>query len=400
MKTRSAHTRPRSERVQRLARAACLAAVLFAAPVAAQGPLEEFARLIPADVTGRIVLTDVEASAAEADALTSEFDWRNRSAMIYTPLTLIDGFDHFAAYEAMVPDGLAPLLGVRMDLFRRMASWQAGSDAPVIIEFRGAPQDDIRAVLDKRGFQRQARFGTDTWAAGEDLTPDPARAFADPFAQQPGYPARFAFSDERLVFARSWAGLETLLSGPAGLDTVPDAAALLRAGYGVTGRGRLLEAIVLGPQINRRQAVSGFIGDGPGAAAKIAEILRDPGFRTPPMPAFSRHALLVWQDGQRMSGAIALAYPDRQTAEKALAGFRPLTDTILSLFAKAPFTGLFPYEWWSDVIETEHGVVALIGFEEDRTGEPLVPMFFITNPYDRLRDMMLTGDLALLLAGE
>ena len=101
-----------------------------------------------------------------------------------------------------------------------------------------------------------------------------------------------------------------------------------------------------------------------------------------------------------MSGAIALAYSDRQIAEKALADFRLLTDTILSLFAKQPFTGLFPYAWWSEVIETEQGVVAVIGFEEDRTGEPLVPMFFITNPYDRLRDMMLTGDLGPLLAGE
>ena len=397
---RSAPIRPKADVMRGLVRAACTAGVLSTAPAIAQGPLEEFARLVPADVTGRIVLTDVEASATEADALTSDFDWRNRTAMIFTPLTMIDGFDHFAAYEAMVENGLTPLLGVRMDAFRRMASWQAGDDAPVVLEFKNTPQDDIRATLDLRGFQRQDRFGTDTWAVGEDLKADPTRAFSDPFAQQPGYPARFAFKGDRLVFARSWAGLETLLSGPAGLDTVPDVAALLRAGYAIEGRGRLLEAIVLGPQISRKDAVTGFVGDGPGSAAKVAEILRDAGFRTPPLPAFTRHALLAWQDGQRMSGAIALAYSDRQIAEKALADFRLLTDTILSLFAKQPFTGLFPYAWWSEVIETEQGVVAVIGFEEDRTGEPLVPMFFITNPYDRLRDMMLTGDLGLLLAGE
>lgn len=376
---------------------ALLLACALVTPALADGPLERLAIRVPVGAEGMVVLTDVAASLAETAPLSRTFPGIDKRLMAFAPLTLIGGFDISSVYPRLAKEGLRPMLGIALDQIGQIASWQAGLDKPVILAGLGAHREAVATVLHRRGFSRTDRAGMDVWSTGEDLTPDAARSEGGPFVQVPGHAARIALDGDHLLFARSWAGLDTVLAGGPGLDSNRDIAAILRAGYAMNGRGRFLETILLGPQITREAAVRAFIGTGPGADAKVAAILAHPGYRVNPFPPFQRHAILLWQDGRRISGALALPYADRGTAVEATMAFGPLGMGRTSLFANAPFGQLFPYVRWTSIVETGDRAVALIGFEETRTGEP-TPMMFVINPYDRLRDMLMTGDLALLVA--
>lgn len=378
-------------------RALIFTVLLLAAPAAAQEPLQKLAARVPAGTEGMIVLNDVSASAAEIAPLTDGMSEPDRRMMPFTTLTLIGGFDVSSAFMNLVKDGLASKLGFRLDEIGQIASWNDGQDRPVVVTRVAARQDAIAEALVAQGYARTDRNGTPVWSIQDDFALDQARSAIDPFAQFQGHSGRIAFDRGHLLFARSWAGIDALLTGGAGLDSDKDAAAILAAGYGVAGRGRLLEAILLGSQGTRADAVRHFIGTGPGAAARIDEILKSPGYGVDPFPPFERHGLLMWQDGRRISGALAIAYPDRATAVAGVMAFGPVSMSIESLFAKAPFARLFPYARWTGVIETQDRAVALIGFEQV-VDAPASPMMFIINPYDRLRDMLMTGDLSLLVA--
>jgi hypothetical protein len=377
----------------------CLAAT--PAPAEGPGPLEQLAGRVPAGAEGMVVLTDVAASLAETAPLSKEFDPLNRRMMAYTPLTLIDGFDLSGAFAVVVGGGIKRVMGFEIDEIGQIASWRDGPETPVIIAGLAERSGAVAAALEGRGFARDRRFGSTIWHRQEDFATDPARAGEDPFVQSYGRSARFAFDGEHLLFAQGWPGIGALLAGGPGLGDDADVAAILRAAYLAGEHGQPLEAILLGGQARAYDAVRAFHGSGPGAAAKAAEALAAMAGREA-LPQFTRHGLLLRQNGMRMSGAVAIPYPDRATAETALERIGPLLRCTTSLFAPGEtFDELLPYDRHFGIVETGGRAVLVLAFEDvgGRFGG-ITPMMFGSNPYDRLRDMQFAGDLPMLLGGK
>lgn len=379
-----------------------LLALLTSFPMAALAvdeaprPLEDLAARLPAVDAERVVLSDVAASSAEAAKFDAPLDDVDRRLSVYAPLTLIDGFDLFGSFAA-ARAGLEPVLGFDLDDIAQIASWPHGAEAPVVITGIADKADAVATALSERDFEAEEHSGRTVWWRQDDLSTEPDRAEEDPFAQGPGHAARFGFADGALFFARGWAGFDALMAeGPRLIDE-REVRAILSAGYALEDRGRLVEAILLDGQTSRAEAVRAAVGTEPGSATRVDELMRRAGMRRPPMPGFERHGLLLWQDGLRVTGALVIPYPDRETAREARERFETLLDTVRSVHVAESFGELLPYTRRFTIVEAEERAVLVLGFEEIVPDEPIMPMMLVTNPYDRLRDFQFAGDLAVLL---
>ncbi len=380
--------------------ASALLTVLLPIPSIADGPLERLADRVPLGAPGMVVLTDVAASVTEIAPLAADFSAADRRIMAYLPLTLVGGFEPYQAWKISTEGGLTARLGFEIEEIGQIASWRGGGDAPVVITGLPGRADTIAAALQSRGFAPRMRFGTTVWHRLRDGQTDAAHAEEDPFSQRAGYPGRFVIDDSTLLFARSWTGIRRLASQPLSMRLEPDIAAILRAGYLAKDRGRLLEVILLGPQKPLNTAVSGFYGTGPAAAPKTANAIRRLQTRGDPLPPFRRHGLLLWQNGQQIAGAVAIPYETQADVQAAIGRFPALLDRTLSLYAGGFVGGVLRYQRHFSVLRAGKRWVALLAFEE--TGgkfSGISPMMFVTNPFGRLREMRLSGDLPVLLSG-
>ena len=365
------------------------ALLLAAAPVTAgERPLETLAARVPANASGPIILADPAAARREAGRVIALTDQTDRA---------LAGFFALSATQTLAPtvfgrfpDGGRAALGFSIFDIAALAAFGEPPDAPLIARIPGIDPGRVGAALGRRGFARDSRAGLPVWSIQPDNATDLERRMSDPFAGMLGQPRRFLIDGETLLFARSWKMLDRLLSPGRTLADDPEAAAILAVGYGFDAAGSLIEAMLLpGPVM--RVIDPTMLMQSPGLPVP-------PGFELPGLPPFSRYAILKWQDAGRLTGAIAIAYPDRATAELARDRFSALLGRAVSPMAQQPLDAMLPPTRAFRVVNNGQRAVLLLSFSLDISGDaPLGLGSMQRNPGNRLVALYQRRELELLI---
>lgn len=371
-----------------------VAAVLAASPAWAEGPLQEIARHVPIDAGGEVYLVDLAASTRELGGMEIA-DTRAATLIPWTPLLTPPGFD--GQFLIRGKDGFAGALGFSINDIGQMAGWRAHPETPVIIRSPALTgrAEAIAAALTARGFETSDRGGETVWHRLDDGAVDPKRKLEEPFAGTVAQAERFVLRDDTLFFARTWDGLDRLMSGGPSLMDDADAAAILAAAYSA-GRGSVLDVLVHGPQADRVADLARTL-DGKEGAEQTIRAYREAG---PGLPPYARHGLVLWQNGTTTTGAVLIPYADAATARTAEERFTHLLDTLISPAAGRPFRDLLPWERDFDVVETGDRAVLVLAFHyQADVANGVKIMTFMRNPRRRLYDMFVRRELDLMIGG-
>ncbi|MEM0990463.1 MAG: hypothetical protein AAGK00_16460 [Pseudomonadota bacterium] len=370
----------------------------------ADHPLIDLARKIPANANGTIVLNDVAASRRQLSAVyATDADMPDARLMAFTPLHLPDGFDEmFLPYAADLE--LERRLGFSPLEIDQIGGWGRAPNVAVIIrgDVIAKSATTIPSALQAWGHrQRVFQDGLVYWRLSDDELDRDMRNLG-PFTGGEGYPTRFLVGGEWLLTARTWPALSLTADSGRGLTGDSAARALLEAAVTADVQGELLSVQMKGPQIPRNDAIPMLLGVGATAEHVRALRLILQEIDVPTLPYFTRHAVLLWQDGTAFTAALAMTYPDRASAAEALQaldeGLR--TMPVLVGFGERHVGDVLPRDRSTQIVETQTGTVAMMMFSASLAGtDPRHLTRFLKNPAHALRALMVTRKLDLLLSG-
>ncbi len=361
------------------------------------GPLEKMAEAVPIAATGEIFLADVSAAKRQLAAFPVDDGYAN--LLLFAPLATPPGFDPQGL--AFHPDGYRAAMGFSIAEIGQIAGWGKPPDTPVIMTFPGIGDrlTAIGSAFRARGYQVKDVDGADIWHRLDDNAFDNALILDDAFSGPLGQSVRLAVGADRLLFSRTWASMKTLRTPGPSLRDDPIAARLLAGAYALDGYGDLLDITLLGPQMPRNDILPILLGAS--ASAEALEALRlELELPKDGLPWFPQHALALWQDGARMTGAILIPFADRPTADKAQKIFERNLATVKSLLANRPFDAMLPKDRKFHVIESGGGALLVLAFANEMTIDgPITVLNLISHPRRMLMDMHLYRELSLLVGG-
>jgi hypothetical protein len=361
-------------------------------------PFEALAARIPLAAPGLITFCDLDAARRQAVRVLAPDEIERQELVQFGALHPPAGFD-VQMLGRLEGDG-SDLLGFSVYEIDQMAGFGTLPTAPVILTGLDGAEGRMAEALSARGFAHAERDGTAVWHLQEDYRIDVRAGGADPFATRMGASQRFAFKDGALLFARGWPEMDKLLAPGLTLAIDSDAMAILRAGYTLNTPGEFLEAILFSEPMVRMASATDLLGLT--SADDIAEardrILSRPGFDLPGLPLFRRFGLLFWQDGGRLTGAIAIPYPTRELAETARDRFTALVAAMHSPSANKPFAELLPASRAFDIVDLPGKSVAVLAFtQEIDPEERKTVMMFSRHPETRFLQFYIARELALLI---
>ena len=114
------------------------------------------------------------------------------------------------------------------------------------------------------------------------------------------------------------------------------------------------------------------------------------------MPPMTEYGLLSWQDGTVMTGAIAIPYVRRDTAEEGLATFKRLLEIAEAPSIKRPYSEILPQDRRFEIVETAGGHVLVLAFSQEIEPNKGI-LTLMRHPQRRLVDMWFHRDLDFLI---
>ncbi|MEM7058951.1 MAG: hypothetical protein AAF557_15290 [Pseudomonadota bacterium] len=359
-------------------------------------PLAELAALVPEDPQGWVSLADIAAAKAQARPYANPPSDVNLGLMAYTAIHPGPGFD--AQSLAMSKDGFNDALGFQVTDIAGLATWGKAPDGPAIMTFayRLRPST-VGPALTKRGYVVDSLDGVPVWHRQEDHEIVITRRREDPFSGGVGHSGRFALKDKSLIYTRTWPMLDRVLKGENSYGARPEVKAILDVAYRRDDVGELIEALFIGPQTIRQADAAASLG------AKLNENPTDE-FQAvlekidyPGLPPFLNHALLLWQDGIRLTGAIAVPYADEATARQGLNRFVSALKAAPNLRTGGRLAEFLPQERTFAVVQSGDRFVLLLMFHQRARERDLGSvMAFANNPVRRFTQMIATREWSLL----
>ena len=375
------------------------------------GPLEKVAAVFPLfNDEVFVTLLDIEASARQI-ARINEPDQVLRDFASFWSLPHLEGFGIYARrqLEDSLLDGYRPALGFSIFDIGQIAGVSSREGAVSFVmkgpEFAGSA-GRINEALSARNFMHEDRGDIQVWSRMDDGTFDMARRNEDPFAGSLGHSERFALKNDTMFFARTWPVLDRLLAdGPTLLDD-KDAAAILRSGYLLSEKGALLDAILFKQQPSFYEAIIGRSAaqmDMSDEDLNALATMWNSDLSAFGMPPFQRYGLLLWQDGDLMTGALALPYADAQTATLAKARFGAILDRIVAPKLVQSVEAL-PYLMEAErdfrVVDADGRSVLVLAFSQRVPAANGIDLGVLGNtPQIQLLSMALRGEIGLLIGG-
>lgn len=346
---------------------------------------------------GEIVLIDVGAVRAELASLPVG-DRRDRALLPFGHLNLPRGFDQ----SGLLIYDMPATMGFSLDDIEGVAGWGRPPWVPVVMVGSTTMQAamDGGETLAARGFERRMLDGVPVWHRGDDNSIDIGRRMEDPFTGGLGKAARYAMRGDFFYFSTSWEGLEYMLAERPSIRSDPDAAAFLEVHDSAEIGGRPTQLLILVEPMSQGMALTGAVLEGRSAEEVRAELA---GGSPPVPPPYARLALMEWQDGATLAGALALSYADRADAESALARVKArLNRGAQSIATRRPFTELLPDDREFLLVEAAGRHVALIVFrrEVDVSGGLGLITLMSDQPLRRLHQMYVRLDLPFLIGPE
>lgn len=367
-----------------------LALLLATTPAfAGDRPLEALAARVPADTRGVITLASPALARREAGRAIAQTTPADRDFAGFYALSITGALD--TSLLGRFPDGGRPALGFSVFDITAVAAFGEPPSVALIAQLPGLDPETIDAALPSRGFSRAQRAGHPVWSRQDDNAVNPMERMSDPFAGQIGHASRFLVDGDALYFARAWPVLEHMIAPGAVLAGDRDIAAILDAGYAYAQAGSFIEATFLPGPVTRMLD--------PVLLEQGNATLVPPGFELPGLPPFNRFAILKWQDGARLTGAIAIPYVSHATAEQARDRFSALLGQAVSLAARRPFDEILPPERDFRVIETGGRAVLVLSFSLDisKGDDPPKPASMLRHPGNRLMSFHLNRELNQLI---
>lgn len=357
-----------------------LAVALFMLPATGMtgedrgGALLRLMEQIPAGAHGIVSLSDIAAARRQIIPFIQDTPEPTRALVPYTPLySGQNGFD-MSAFGAFATHGASAALGFSIFEITGLAAWGELPAAPVILTGVADRAGSIEAALAARGFEATDYSGHRVWHRGRDFETDREHRGEDPFSLRFNSSQRFAVKDGFVLFSRSWPVMHDMLDAGASLADDRDAAAILHAGYGVSGAGDLIEAVLLSGQ--------------PEAASSAV----------PGLPPFARYGLLRWQNGATMTGAIAIPYQDAAIAHTARDRFTARLDALKAQSVGRPLSDILPWPRRIEIAEVSGRAVLIFGFQSEADmSQPVNLLTFMRSPGRRLVEMLRNHDLNMLI---
>lgn len=228
--------------------------------------------------------------------------------------------------QPLISDDGPGFVGVPFNAIEGLAGWgvpPASAGAMLLSD----PQDGaaIEAFLEQRGYQSRDIDGSRAWwLDDEDFRMDLTRRSGDAFIGPMGQAARVTVSGSGVLSAHGWPPLQAALAagdgllGDGGKAGIIDAAEAAEAGTPV-------EMTFTGPQTPRLADPGASVAADPRLKA-FAEAVQG----LPPVSSYADSALVLWQDGERMTAGVALFYGTSDGAEAALPWFTALAASPLA----------------------------------------------------------------------
>lgn len=361
--------------------------------------LADLLHRIPADAAGDVYMTDLAAARRQTDPMTRDAPSdRDRMLAPMSAAMLPPGFDRDRI--AMHLDDPSAALGVSLFALGQVAGWGTLPEAPVVVTGIGGHEAAIVAALERDGLTPKDVGETQVWHIRDDFEIDIRSRSDTPFGGNLGMSQRIALAGDVLLSARSWPGIERLLDPGATLAGDADVAAISDAVHGFQGAGDVINMVLVPEQPPKMpdpgMFLSLFKDMTPAEAQKrIAEL---PVFRLPGLPRFLRFGMILWQDGRKTTGAIAIPYIRRDTAETARDRFTALLEAGTSPSARRGFAEILPYERRFEIVEAGNRHVLILAFvHHAEADQPVTMMTLYNNPQSRLYQMYVNRDLALLI---
>lgn len=377
----------------------CLTAVLACVPLATQAedrPLQVLAQLVPEAPQGWVSLANIAAVKEQARPFAKPPSEVNLGLMAFAPIHPGLGFD--AQSLGMSKDLYKSALGFSVGDIAGLATWGEAPDGPAIVTFADRIRPStIGPALTKRGYVVDTREGVPVWHRQEDHKFDLERLREDPFTGRLGLSGRFAVTNEALIFTRAWPMMDRILKADGSFGDRPEVQAILDAAYGREGLGDLLEALFIGPQSPRMADMGLLLGgkltDNPSEDMKAKLKKLD----YPGLPPFLNHALLSWQDGTRLTGAVAIPYLDEATARQALKRFVGALKVAESFLVKRVISDMLPEERTFTVLPAGDRFVLLLMFHQQAREQDLDSVLaFRNNPVGLFTQLIMTREWTLL----
>ncbi len=353
-----------------LAGAACLGMI----PVAglaqeSDRPLATLAANIPVHASGAVSLIDMGAIRRNILIGYSQVEAETDSL---APFVIVGPFLDFDIRNLQrLEQGGRSEFGFSLFDIDKLAGWGELPHTGVIMT--GVPTDpaEMDTVLRDHGFAVDRRFDADIWFRGEDLSadfgsPDPE----DPFNSGRGRSQRFSLFNGNLLFAPTWTSIEQTLTARSRLTDDPHVAAIFNAAYEATGFGDLTKAVFFQGQPMRSEGIAELFAQGNTTIEQIeAARANAPGHNLAGPPFFTRYAILYWQKGTHMTGALAIPFPSREIAELALGRLEALLQVMPDHQGRL-FSDILPSERHFSVVPSNGMFVVLLGFGQDVPPEP------------------------------
>jgi len=359
-------------------------------------PLKALAQLVPEDPEGWVSLANIAAAKEQARPFAKPPTEVNLGLMAYALIHPGLGFD--AQGLGISKDLYKSALGFSVGDIAELATWGDAPNGPAIMTFADPIRPStIGPALTKRGYVVDSRDGVPVWHRQEDYKFDLDRLREDPFTGQLGLSGRFAVTGEALIFTRAWPMMDRALNVEDSYGDRPDVSTILDAAYGRDDLGDLLEVLFVGPQSQRMidtgVLLKGKLADDP--SKEIKAMLKKQDY--PGLPPFLNHAILLWQDRERMTGAIAISYTEAQVAQDALTRFVAALKVAQSFRTKRLISEQLPEERTFSVVPSGDRHVLLLMFHQQIPERDLDSvMAFTNNPVRVFLQMIMTREWSML----
>ena len=370
-------------------------ALLLPSPSFAQDtPLLDLLAEIPPNVRGEIYLADHAAMREEIAPFVAMLPRNDltRLAQSHSVLFPPPGFDTTSIFK--LEDGAREALGFSIFDIDQLIGWGPLPSAPVVFTV-GVDDFAIEDALIAREFEVSVHGNTSVYHRQDDYQMNLDRRAEEPFNGSIGMSQRFARKGDLVLHTRGWPTMRDLIDLDIGLDTDRDATAILEAAYTFDGVGALTFAYLMDEQPSAAPdlgVIAKELFDGK-SDRKRAEPLRTEG-----LPPYLRFGLLLWQDGAKMTGAIALPFIRKDTAQAAMKLFNEKLLAAKTFSGKLPFTEYLPVARHFEIIETRHRNVLILAFQTklDRS-DPINLRSFNNTPLHRLMNLHFQRDIGQLI---
>lgn len=359
-------------------------------------PLKALAQMVPEDAQGWVSLANIAAAKEQARPFADPPTEVNLGLMAFAPVNPMLGFEVQSLGASQ--DLFKSVLGFSVGDISGLATWGNPPDGPAIMTFdKPIRPSTIGPALTKRGYVVDSRDGVPVWHRQEDHKFDVERVREDPFTGGLGLSGRFALTKDALIFARAWPMLDRVLAVENSYGDRPEVGAILDAVHKREGLGDLIEVLFVGPQGGRMADVAAALGtsltENPTDRLKaVLEKLDYPG-----LPPFLNHALVLWQDRARMTGAIAIPYADEPTARDALKRFLNVLKVAPSLSVNRPMAEVLPEERTFTVVSSGDHAVLLLMFHQQADERNLGSVLaFRDNPVKKFTQMIMVREWSVL----